>query len=126
MLPTKLKFTSGGWSADATRIEWQQGKLHCQLACGDYVWRKETTTVPSPEAWAEFWDSVEKAGVWDWEANYNTEVLDGWRWELELEQAGRRIASNGSNACPGGEGEDSSFEQFRRALLKLVGVAKLK
>jgi hypothetical protein len=80
---------------------------------------------PSPMQWDQFWRAMERANVWTWRAEYFEPVLDGTSWSLEMENAGQRIESHGSNGYAGSDGssygEESEFAQLLRALSGLVG-----
>ena len=66
--------------------------------------------------------------VWEWLPEYCNEVLDGTCWSLELEWAGQRVVSRGSNGFPPRNEvdyePDSEFGVFAAAVRKLVGNRK--
>jgi hypothetical protein len=96
---------------------------------GAYLWKPATELKPSPEAWTTFWRTVDAAGVWRWQKNYqNPEVCDGLQWSLRLEHQDRAVRSEGSNAYPGSPGPDYSptgeFAHFLRSLTAIFAPCK--
>jgi hypothetical protein len=85
-----------------------------------------TLPFPSEEAWARFWEAVERVGVWRWNARYfNSDVLDGTQWSLKLKHQDKSLSCDGSNDYPGcnddSYSETSEFGQFVQALRELTG-----
>ena len=93
------------------------------------VWRfgrgadtEEHELTPAPEDWVTFWDALDRAGIWQWNARYETEgVVDGTYWHLVAEHEGRRVESSGANGYPGSPGADPgrAFTTFCRAVSRL-------
>ena len=126
MLPTRLKFTLGGFNTECHEVEWQAGKLRYRRAEVAYLWKPATELSPSPEAWTTFWRTADAAGIWRLQKDYqNAEVCDGLQWSLRLEYQDRRVHSEGSNFYPGSPGPEYSptgeFAHFLRALRNLTG-----
>ena len=81
----------------------------------------------TPLQWSEFWQAVERIGVWAWLADYSTpDVMDGTTWTLHLQQGERRLKTRGENGYPGGDGSEysatSDFAQLLRELELLSGI----
>lgn len=66
---------------------------------------------PSQEEWLNFWDALERIGVWKWNQKYvNTDICDGTQWKLNIEKSGHIVSIYGSNEFP------ESFQEFEAAL----------
>ena len=129
--PDTLHFGIGGYDGISYEVELAGGAIHVRSGVGHKAWRENTTVTPSPEAWTQFWQTMETIGVWQWQPQYfDHEVLDGTQWELELKHAGRSVKCDGSNAYPGTSGPDygrtSAFAQFLKALRTLTGVKAIR
>lgn len=100
---------------DGERVVWRFGR-------GEDIEEHELT--PVPEDWVTFWDALDRAGIWQWDARYETEgVVDGTYWHLVAEHDGRRVESSGANGYPGSPGADPgrAFTTFCRAVSRLSG-----
>ena len=129
--PRELEYTVGGFAVGTALVE-----LH-----GDTVvlvripWdarpgtRPDSVrTVPTAEAWRDFWEAARDAGVRRWRARYNAEgVVDGSGWSLRIVAPGAKVESNGSNAYPDRHGLEhenevtSDFRAFEAAIEALAG-----
>ena len=124
---TRLRFEIGGFLADGVQIRLTRGHLVYRKTIGPVPCEPAQVTQPSEEQWRQFWQEVDRIGVWTWEAEYwNHDVLDGIQWSLSLCHAGRKMKSEGSNAYPGGSDsvecpDDGPFADLRRALAALAG-----
>jgi hypothetical protein len=85
-------------------------------------------TVPSAQAWADFWTTVDEIGVNFWRRRYMAEnIADGLGWSLHLSADGRTVKSYGSNAYPDSRGAEHEgewtpeFRAFMAAIEKLAG-----
>jgi hypothetical protein len=85
-------------------------------------------TVPSAQAWADFWTTVDEIGVNFWRRRYLAEnIADGLGWSLHLSADGRTVKSYGSNAYPDSRGAEHEgewtpeFRAFMAAIEKLAG-----
>ena len=55
----------------------------------------------SEEKWIEFWESLEKIGIWDMEELYEGCTLEGgFTWKIEISHNNREINSYGANIEP--------------------------
>lgn len=86
------------------------------------------TIVPSEAEWQAFFSKIDKLDVWSWVERYETPVVDGTSWSVEIVTVDRTIKSSGSNAYPGKKpGSHSDFEstptfdKFLRTVEKLIG-----
>lgn len=87
---------------------------------------------PTAEQWKAFWDEMNAVGIWNWSAKYApaAPVQGGTQWDVTLENGGRSIKSEGSNAYPSDAdpvkaGPDKQytkrFTRFYNAVLHLLG-----
>ena len=130
MSPTQFKFTIGGFGGESHEVEWKLGKLWYRRAKGAYHWEPDVMASPTEDEWANFWRSMETAGVWRWQTIYYNEISDGTQWSLKLKYLDRQIRCGGSNAYPGSPGPDYSprgdFAHFLKALRSLTGQPTIK
>jgi hypothetical protein len=90
------------------------------VRAGNEAERHEVT--PTPEEWVRFWDELDRAGIWQWNASYETEgVIDGTDWHVIARYDGKRVESSGANGYPGSLGPEPgrTFTTFCRAVAKL-------
>lgn len=110
----RLEAYVGGYWGPSYRIRSSGRHVTWTGTAGD-----STATVdvaPVPEAWAQFWASLDACGVCGWEARYeDPAVMDGTSWSLRLAHDGRTLEASGSNAWPPG------FDVVRAALEALTG-----
>ena len=62
----------------------------------------------------------ESAGFWDWEKIYDSDILDGHQWQIELIFKDRQKNTGGSNSYPEINGENA-WGIVWEAALRLVG-----
>jgi hypothetical protein len=125
--PTVLKISVGGYPGASYCVEWRGD--HLQYCAGAWVssWKPDLgeRIVPSPHAWAVFWQEVDDIGVWNSEHSYpNPGIFDGTSWSVLLDYNGRRIGSSGSNNYPTGDdviGKDAPFVRLLHAVRQLIG-----
>ena len=123
---TRLRFESGGLEAEGIALRLLRGRLLYSKTIGPFPAQPPQSIKPSEDQWFEFWQEVDRIGVWAWLTEYiNPDVLDGTQWSLELSHSGRRIKCEGSNAYPGcpkiDHPDDGPFADFLRALARLTG-----
>ena len=130
-LPDRFLFTIGGFGRDTLQVEFAGGELYFRAGPdGELPLQERVIAKPAKNRWRAFWRSIEKAGVWNWDADYLTPgVTDGADWSLEMRLDKRTVISSGSNGYAGGDGpnysRNSSFAKFLCALTRLTGVAEL-
>jgi hypothetical protein len=102
------------------------------------VWKRvvAATFTPTPAEWRKFRESIEKAGVWRWKADYaDNPIGDGIVWSLEIEYSDQSIKANGSNDYPNEKGAPlpkaggpytPAFLGLLEAVQKLVGGRKFQ
>lgn len=119
----------GGYMGNSYAVEWKDGQL-CYKAFGRGYKPKRTKSkepypAPSKADWQEFWDKLDRIGVWDWKTHYSEPgVTDGTSWSVEIDYNGRKLETGGSNAYPGQSDESGyspEFEAFLKAVQKLIG-----
>lgn len=100
--PLHLTFAEYGFPVSGTILTWDAAKRELRLS--DRFDTTEGRVLPSPTRaqWKAFWLLLDKAKVWEWQAEYVDEIgiCDGGGWSLEISYAGRHIKSGGVNAYP--------------------------
>lgn len=125
VIPRIFEVYVGGWAGPFFRVKLNGKNLDyeaCARECGD---RFENVSIePSEEAWAAFWDTLERIGAWSWERSYfDPDTLDGTQWEVKIQLGRKRLKSDGSNSYPpnGDFDETREFRQFCSAISRLLG-----
>ena len=125
MLPDTLHFKIKGYLRECHAVEFRGGTLLRRQSESPFHEPVETKITPEPRQWEAFLKAVEKAGVWNWQKEYQTEVCDGTQWSLKLKIGDRSIDCHGSNGYPGTTGSDydhsPQFLLWLRALRALTG-----
>jgi hypothetical protein len=129
--PDELKFSISGWSTGFSSWELRGDTVVYRSAASDYPAPvTELRTIPSAEAWREFWLEIERIGVRQWRSEYVAEMIadaEGWRTRIRAGSA--VVESSGYAAYPdesGREREGSRTEAFAayiEALRRLAGVS---
>ena len=122
---TQLRFGLGAFEADGFKVRLSRGRLPYSTTTGLIPSQSPETSRPSEEQRHQFWQEVDRVGVWAWLPGYvNPNVLDGTQWRLELRHGERKVKSEGSNLYPGSAGidytADSPFAQLLCALAHLT------
>ena len=129
-----MDFSIGdAWGMEGLYLRFREGVLFQSNGSFGGVQPDQSKCVrydPSKESWWQFWQDVERLGVWDWQSQYqNHQVLDGTFWHLKLQHGGRRLQTEGYNAYPGADGPecpvDCAFGQFLAALERLTGIKEI-
>jgi hypothetical protein len=135
-LPERLRISIGGHFGPSYRVELEAGRL-----CYTYWPPRESYTreregqrkeiEPSAKQWAAFRASLDRLGVWSWQAHYaDHAVCDGTGWSVEIAYTDKAITSGGVNCFQGRDGralsitedgKDNTFEKFCRAVASLIG-----
>ena len=86
---------------------------------------------PSAKQWQNFRSTLNRLNVWCWQRNYSDPaVCDGTGWSAEIVYSDRSLVSSGDNCFPGRhgrpvhiteDGTDNTFEEFCRAVGRLIG-----
>jgi hypothetical protein len=129
--PRELEYTVGGFAVGSANVALRGDTV--VLVRMPWGARPGTPpdsvrTVPTAEAWRDFWEAASDAGVRRWRERYNAEgVVDGSGWNLRIVAPGSRIESNGSNAYPDRHGLEHEgemtreFRAFEAAIEALAG-----
>ncbi len=121
----RLHFSIGSFFSGYDEVDLDRGRLLCRSAEGPCPISEPQIVQPTANQWLQFWQEVDRIGVWKWLPKYESDVLDGCQWELELEHEGRRVQCYGSNCYPGSIGMECPpgcpFDQFLSALTALTG-----
>jgi hypothetical protein len=130
-VPDELEFSAGGYFAPSAYVVLRGDTLVLRRA----PWAPTSpsqidsvVTVPSAQAWADFWTVVDETGVIFWRRRYHAEeIADGMGWSLRVVADGRTVESHGSNAYPDYRGAEHEGEMtpeflaFMAALEELAG-----
>lgn len=111
-VPTKFLVTIGGFGGPHHEVRWFRRKLRYRSD------ESQTSVVPSGPGWNTFWATLDKIGVWSWQARYDDpEICDGTQWEVEIDfgDGSHHVRCTGSNRYP------ELFQQFLEAVEALVG-----
>lgn len=121
--PTKLTLGIGGFIGASYRIELMDGTDTVRYLSNPNTFtgapgtKEEKLTIPN-ERWAKFRERLDKANVWDWKKAYiDHQIVDGTKWHVTIEWAGKKVDSEGSNAYP----EPKQFSAFEKAVEELLG-----
>ena len=80
----------------------------------------------SEKKWIEFWESLEKIGLWDLEELYEGCTLDGgFTWKIEISYDNREINSYGANIEPKivmGDKVYSVLEELYKSIEELINL----
>jgi hypothetical protein len=129
--PQELRYAVGGFAVGSAQVELRGDTV--VLVRKPWDARPGTPidsvrTVPTAEAWRDFWEAAREAGVRRWRARYVAEgIVDGSGWSLRIVAPGTRVESNGSNAYPDRHGLEhenevtGDFRAFEAAIEALVG-----
>jgi hypothetical protein len=122
LLPARFVVTIGGFAAPHYEVRWIGRRLRYRnYEIGSHD--SHAKVVPTAQQWQEFWASMDRIGVWDWQQRYdNPYVVDGIQWEIDLSDGVRRVRCFGSNKYPGGRNLERGrpFRQFLAAVEALV------
>jgi hypothetical protein len=124
--PEYFQFGEGHAYMGSDRVAWEDGRVIFVRRVADMTGRgtlHETSEKldPSQDDWKRFWEQVDTAGAWQWQASYKS-ARSGWpdgeSWSLELRHADRRVKSQGYNAVP------ATYSEFRKAVYELMDAAR--
>jgi hypothetical protein len=116
-VPSRFVVTIGGFFGRHHEVRWRRGQLWYRTD------EMQTLVVPTSADWQNFWATIERIGVWGWEAGYDDlETLDGCQWSLAISYGSRRLKCYGSNLFPGQTDLERArpFQQFLDAVALLV------
>ncbi len=121
LAPARLEVTVGPRMEEPSRVEWN-GE-HLVVINLDH--RGQATRIekePSDFEWRAFVRRLDELDAWSWRSSYQPaeDVRDGYEWSALVEIGGRRLASRGYMAYPGGRGRET-WDAFLLAVESLVG-----
>lgn len=78
------------------------------------------------EKWIQFWESIEKIGLWDLEGEYQGCTLDGgFIWKIKIIYGSRELNSYGSNIEPKiviGDKIYSVLDELYKSIEELISI----
>lgn len=78
----------------------------------------------SDEKWIQFWEDVERIGIWDLEEEYQSCTLDGgFTWSIKIIYKSKELNSYGANMEPKiviGDNIYSVLEEFYKSIEELI------
>ncbi|MBI1390956.1 MAG: hypothetical protein GC154_21200 [bacterium] len=113
---TTFEFWIGGFFCQDRKVFFEGGSMVYELQHpGGYGESDERIEIQlGQEEWLNFWDALERIGVWQWRRKYtDNDILDGTQWKLDIDKDGQKISVYGSNEFP------ESFQDFTDALNSL-------
>ena len=123
--PINLEFFIGGFMGDSYVLRLVNAEMQYQHLDEGYDDSKPLELMsPTEQEWQVFREQVDRADVWNWEAEYSRPgVCDGTSWRLLLEYPDCKIESSGDNAYPTNDqsSDDSPMKLLCSALSKLLG-----
>ena len=132
MRPDRISFSIGGYFGGYIELKSARGGLlYSKTGEGLKEPERFQFVNPSPLQRSEFWQAMERIGVWTWLADYSTpDVLGGTTWTLHLQHGKRQLKTCGENGYPGGDGSEYSptgdFAQLLRELELLSGIGGIE
>ena len=123
----------GGLLGTSYSVKWQDGNLDYSASEGGKIIDSAKIT-PTAKQWKVFQKKLDQLKVWKWHDNYyNTDILDGTQWSLEIKYADCSLKTNGSNAYPDANGKANNdfkgtkeFDEYLKAVEKLLGGKKFE
>jgi len=135
-VPDELEFSMGGYYGPSASVELRGDTVVLQRVPWELTSPAQidsVVTVPSAQAWADFWTTVDEIGVNFWRRSYVAEnIADGLGWSLRVSADGRTVESYGSNAYPDSRGAEHEgdmtpeFRAFKAAVEELAGAPLYK
>jgi hypothetical protein len=135
-VPDELEFSMAGYFAPSASVVLRGDTVvlrRAPWAPTSPAQLDSVVTVPSAQAWADFWTTVDEIGVNFWRRRYVAEnIADGLGWSLRVVADGRTVQSYGSNAYPDSRGAEHEgemtpeFRAFKAAIEELAGAPLYK
>jgi hypothetical protein len=120
-LPAWCHLWIGGhlWGGSALFLDHEDTWWFGTTTAGTVSW--EVLDVEEPE-WVAFVESVGGLDAWRWSGVYSGGGRDGTQWSFALEDDGRRLDAEGSNAYPpsGARARGPEFDGFLAAVERLL------
>ncbi len=90
-----------------------------------FIYSNSEIIEPKQNEWENFWENLEKIGIWDLEENYERCIMiDGYFWEINISHQNQSIHSRGNNIDPTlyvGTELVSILDEFLDAIYDLTG-----
>lgn len=90
-----------------------------------FIYSNSEIIEPKQSEWENFWENLEKIGIWDLEENYERCIMiDGYFWEINISHQNQSIHSRGNNIDPTlyvGTKLVSILDEFLDAIYDLTG-----
>lgn len=90
-----------------------------------FIYSNSEIIEPKQNEWENFWENLEKIGIWDLEENYERCIMiDGYFWEINISHQNQSIHSRGNNIDPTlyvGTKLVSILDEFLDAIYDLTG-----
>jgi hypothetical protein len=127
--PDELRLSLTSPSGASFNIEWKADALEYRSYNEHFDPTDMARLKPTSEAWAKFWQALEVAGIWDWQARYlNASETEGVQWQVALRLGDRTVHAYGVDAFPGDttQASESSapspqFHAFQNGVKELIG-----
>jgi len=116
--PSDFFFSVGDSFTHAYELKLRDGELYYYEFQPNPTGDKHIQPVklqPTDAQWKDFRRTLDKCAVWQWQKNYEANILDGWGWGLKIQYGDRQLDSGGFNNSP------ESFEEVLRAAERLAG-----
>jgi hypothetical protein len=113
-----VRFSEGGM-AGHSEVRWDPAQSSISYESfkageGSQAWNRQ----PSAEEWVSFWTAMDRAGVWQWKADYgHARHTDCAGWSLQLRHGTKTMRSWGCSMFP----ENGAWEQVVVAVNRLRG-----
>lgn len=127
--PDEFRLSLTTPSGASFRLEWKDGALEYRAYNEHFDPTRMERLEPAAEAWSKFWQAMEVAGVWEWQARYlNPAEAEGIQWQVALRLGDRAVGAYGDNAFPGAAPPERGtapvspqFKAFQQGVRELVG-----
>jgi len=127
-VPTAFAARVGGLLGTSYSVKWQNGVLNYS-ATKDGKLIDSAKVIPSSAQWKKFRKTLDQLNVWKWhDHDYNTNIIDGTQWSLEITYVDFSLKTDGSNSYPEANGKPNNdptgskeFDKYLKAVEKLLG-----
>jgi len=134
-IPQSLEISIGGYTGSSYSVKLERGCHVYQPYTHGYQPLEALEISPSADEWKAFRQQLVQLDVWSWESDYEDPgATDGTNWTVDLKYPDKGISSGGSNNFPSEEAynedddtynededEDTYFDEFLRAVSRLLG-----
>lgn len=99
IVPKKLLFEIGGYGSSSFKIELKGNTLKYYDGL-PFEFREVEIFKPSDQEWKQLRKVLNEVEIWKWSRQYESDVLDGTQWSLEISYEDISMKSYGNNAYP--------------------------